>query len=189
MYAKTSLISKKFLALLMMAGALSLTACSDSSDDSAEQTAASNESTQMTNTMDVKQPEPTAETKAPLAEESDMPKVVEEVKEAVEQEVAAQVDKASEQVKEVVNAPAPAPEPVAVSGEKVYSTCVGCHGAQGEGGVGPKLAGQAVDAVVDKLQRYKAGEQVGPLTGMMAPMASGLSDADMQAVAEYVNQL
>ncbi|WP_238843332.1 c-type cytochrome [Thiomicrorhabdus xiamenensis] len=187
MYVKTSLISKKFLALLMMAGALSLTACSDSSDDSAEQTAAPQESTQMTNTMDVKQPEPTAETKAPLAEESDMPKVVEEAKEAVEQEVAAQVEKASEQVKEVVNAPAP--EPAAVSGDKVYATCVGCHGAQGEGGVGPKLAGQAVDAVVDKLQRYKAGEQIGPLTGMMAPMASGLSDADMQAVAEYVNQL
>ncbi|QKI90323.1 c-type cytochrome [Thiomicrorhabdus xiamenensis] len=116
-----------------------------------------------------------------------MPKVVEEAKEAVEQEVAAQVEKASEQVKEVVNAPAP--EPAAVSGDKVYATCVGCHGAQGEGGVGPKLAGQAVDAVVDKLQRYKAGEQIGPLTGMMAPMASGLSDADMQAVAEYVNQL
>ncbi|MBN2647194.1 MAG: c-type cytochrome [Thiotrichales bacterium] len=122
---------------------------------------------------------------APAAVEA--PAVVEAPKEAAKVEAPAVVEAPKETAK--VEAPA-APVAVAqVSGEKVYATCIGCHGAQGEGGVGPKLAGQVVADVVDKLKRYKAGEQVGPMTGMMAPMATGLSEADMQAVAEYVTKL
>lgn len=180
-------MSKKMFALLMMAGVLSLSACSDNGGD--EQNAAENSTQQMNNAMDVKQPEPSAAPKAPLAEE--VPEVktqasVPEIKpaskpEPVEETVAAEPEPASAPAEETATA--------GVSGEKVYATCVGCHGAAGEGGVGPKLAGQAVTDVVDKLQRYKAGEQVGPMTGMMAPMAAGLSEDDMQAVAEYVNGL
>lgn len=73
----------------------------------------------------------------------------------------------------------------ATAGQAAYSTCVGCHGAAGEGGVGPKLAGQAATDVADKLKKYKAGEQVGPMTSMMAPMAAGLSDADIDNIAAY----
>ena len=72
------------------------------------------------------------------------------------------------------------------AGQAAYSTCVGCHGAAGEGGVGPKLAGANPADTVAKLQKYKAGEQVGPMTSMMAPMAAGLSDADMENIAAYV---
>ena len=74
----------------------------------------------------------------------------------------------------------------AAAGQAAYATCAGCHGGAGEGGVGPKLAGQAPADVVSKLQKYKAGEQVGPMTSMMAPMAAGLSDADMENIAAYV---
>jgi len=74
----------------------------------------------------------------------------------------------------------------AAAGQAAYATCVGCHGANGEGGVGPKLAGQSAAAIKDKLHKYKAGEQVGPMTSMMAPMATGLSDADIENIAAYV---
>ena len=69
------------------------------------------------------------------------------------------------------------------------STCVGCHGANGEGGVGPKLAGQSAEDIAAKLHKYKAGEQVGPMTSMMAPMAQGLSDDDIKNIAAYIATL
>ncbi|MBN2866500.1 MAG: c-type cytochrome [Thiotrichales bacterium] len=73
----------------------------------------------------------------------------------------------------------------ATAGQAAYATCIGCHGAAGEGGVGPKLAGQAAADVAAKLHAYKKGEQVGPMTSMMAPMAAGLSDADIDNIAAY----
>jgi len=74
----------------------------------------------------------------------------------------------------------------ATAGQAAYATCVGCHGAAGEGGVGPKLAGADTASTVEKLTKYKNGEQVGPMTSMMAPMAAGLSEADMANIAAYV---
>ncbi|VAW47021.1 hypothetical protein MNBD_GAMMA03-1201 [hydrothermal vent metagenome] len=73
-----------------------------------------------------------------------------------------------------------------VDGAKVYASCAGCHGGNAEGGVGPTLNSQTAEAVSDKLNRYKAGEQLGPMTGMMTPIAKGLSDAEIKAVSEYV---
>ncbi len=78
----------------------------------------------------------------------------------------------------------------AAAGKAIYgSTCVGCHGANGEGGVGPKLAGQSAKAIAEKMHKYKAGEQVGPMTSMMAPMAAGLSDADIENIAAFIATL
>ena len=77
----------------------------------------------------------------------------------------------------------------ATAGQSAYATCVGCHGAAAEGGVGPKLAGAVPAETIAKLKAYKAGEQVGPMTSMMAPMAAGLSDADMENIAAYVASL
>ncbi len=89
----------------------------------------------------------------------------------------------TEAVKQVVVAKETAP---AVDGAKVYASCSGCHGVKAEGGVGPNLNAQASSAVIDKLNRYKAGEQIGPMSGMMTPIAKGLSDAEIKAVSEYV---
>jgi cytochrome c553 len=77
----------------------------------------------------------------------------------------------------------------ASAGQASYATCVGCHGMAGEGGVGPQLAGQPAAAIVTKLHKYKNGEQVGPMTAMMAPMAGGLSDADIANIAAYTASL
>lgn len=67
-----------------------------------------------------------------------------------------------------------------------YSTCIGCHGAQGEGGVGPMLAGQSKEDLTAKLVKYRSGENIGPLSAMMIPMATGLTDADIEVI---VNQI
>ena len=77
----------------------------------------------------------------------------------------------------------------AAAGKATFATCVGCHGASAEGGVGPKLAGQAAADIVKKLNDYKSGKQMGPMTSMMAPMAAGLSDSDVANIAAYVSSL
>lgn len=79
----------------------------------------------------------------------------------------------------------------AAAGKSKYSSsCASCHGANGEGaGIFPKLAGLSADAAAGKLTSYKAGKQVGPNTAMMAPMATGLSDADIANLAAHIATL
>lgn len=103
---------------------------------------------------------------------------------------------ATPQAAPVVQATAAKPtaptEPVVkaeVTGEKVYATCVGCHGASGEGGVGPKLQGQSVADLANKLAIYKAGKEIGPMSSMMIPNATQLSDKEITLVSEYIATL
>jgi cytochrome c553 len=79
----------------------------------------------------------------------------------------------------------------AAAGKSKYaSNCASCHGMNGEGaGIFPKLAGKPADEVASKLAAYKAGKQVGPNTAMMAPMAAGLSDADIANLAAHIATL
>lgn len=74
-------------------------------------------------------------------------------------------------------------------GKNTYSVCVGCHGVSGEGGIGPNLSSQTDSALIEKTFRYKAGETIGPLTPMMAPIAAGLSEEDVLSVAAYLDSL
>jgi cytochrome c553 len=77
----------------------------------------------------------------------------------------------------------------ASTGESLYARCVGCHGATGEGGVGPKLKGQSKLELMTKLKGYRDGKQYGPMTSMMAPNVSGFSDEDIEKVADYIAKL
>lgn len=79
----------------------------------------------------------------------------------------------------------------AAAGKAKYSAvCASCHGMNAEGaGIFPKLAGKTADDVTAKLTAYKAGKQVGPNTAMMAPMAAGLSDADIANLAAHIATL
>jgi mono/diheme cytochrome c family protein len=74
-------------------------------------------------------------------------------------------------------APAAAPSGDAAAGKQTWATkpCVGCHGANAEGGVGPKLAGTALtlDQVQTTVRNGKAG------TAMMAFGASQISDKEL----------
>lgn len=155
----------------ILGSTLFLAGCSGDSDDTAAQAPAAEQ-----NTMAVKQPAPVEAPKAAL-QPAPAPKEVEEAKAVVEEKVA----EVKEAAAEVVAA--------APSGEKLYATCVGCHGSKAEGGVGPRLNNQKAEDIVAKLTKYKAGEQMGPMTGMMAPMAAGLSSEDMKAISEYVTTL
>lgn len=184
----TSFKAPLALSALFLVTAVAITGCSG---DTEENTAAAPTAEQATKAMDVKPADVAPAEKAPLVKMEEMQKTVEkaveekveqvkdkavEVKEAAvetKQEVTAKVD----QVVKAVTTPA---------GQSAYSTCVGCHGANGEGGVGPRLNNQTVEDIVVKLEKYKAGEQVGPMTGMMAPMAAGLSTDDMTAIAQYI---
>jgi len=74
----------------------------------------------------------------------------------------------------------------ALPGEAKYVACGACHGAQGGGGVGPQLAGQTAEYIVNRLTQYKNGEKVGSQSNMMWAQAGGLSEADITDLAEYV---
>ncbi len=74
------------------------------------------------------------------------------------------------------------------AGEASYSACVSCHGPAGQGmAIFPSIAGKDADYISGRLTQYRAGEQVGPTTGLMAPMAAGLSDADIDNLAAYIS--
>jgi len=93
---------------------------------------------------------------------------------------------ASQQSTADVKQPVAEVTPAVTTGESLYATCVGCHGASGEGGVGPKLHGQSKEALIDKIKGYRDGKQFGPMTSMMAPNVQSFSDKDIEKVAEYI---
>ena len=75
-----------------------------------------------------------------------------------------------------------APDP----GEKLWGGCMGCHGQNGEGGLGPKLSGQTFDYISGRLITYKGRGTVGKQSNMMWSQASALSDQDITAVSKYI---
>ncbi len=94
-----------------------------------------------------------------------------------------------------VPAPAPAAPVAAAAGNaagaaKFAASCASCHGAKGQGiGTFPKLAGLSADTFKSRIADYKAGKQVGPQSAVMMPLASMLSDADVDNLAAHVATL
>jgi cytochrome c len=74
-------------------------------------------------------------------------------------------------------------------GKAKYATCAACHGAQGQGGAGPKLVGQPAAAIEKKLTTYKNKGQVGAQSQLMWGMAAGLSADDIKNIAAYTATL
>ena len=74
-------------------------------------------------------------------------------------------------------------------GKAAYASCIACHGAKGEGGIGPQLAGQSAAAIVDKLTRYKNGDTIGSQSSLMWAQAGMLSDTDIDHIAAFVESL
>lgn len=74
-------------------------------------------------------------------------------------------------------------------GKAKYGSCAGCHGAQGKGGVGPKLAGQPANVIEQKLIAYKNKQKVGPQSATMWGLSAGLTDADIKNLAAYTATL
>jgi cytochrome c553 len=74
-------------------------------------------------------------------------------------------------------------------GQKAYTTCIACHGAGGEGGVGPALAGQSANDIATKLVQYKNGETLGSQSALMWGQAAQLSDADIDNLSAFIETL
>ena len=72
------------------------------------------------------------------------------------------------------------------AGKGKYASCGACHGVQGQGGIGPALAGQPREDLINKLRSYKAGETIGAQSALMWGQAAMLSEGDISDVVEYI---
>ena len=67
-------------------------------------------------------------------------------------------------------------------------TCRTCHGVGGAKTLAPnypKLNGQNKAYLIGALKAYRAGDRKGGLAAAMAAQATQLTDADIEALAEY----
>lgn len=71
-------------------------------------------------------------------------------------------------------------------GQQAYVGCVACHGAGGEGGIGPMLAGQGASDIATALLQYRNGETRGEQSSLMWSQAAALSDDDIDNLAAYI---
>jgi len=74
-------------------------------------------------------------------------------------------------------------------GKTAFVGCTACHGAGGEGGIGPKLSGQDSSYISTALTAYKNRETRGPQSALMYASAAALSDADIANIAAFVESL
>ena len=68
----------------------------------------------------------------------------------------------------------------------LWAGCAACHGTNGGGGVGPMLAGQSSNDIINKLTIYKDGGQIGAQSALMWGQASMLSEQDIKTIGEFV---
>lgn len=69
-----------------------------------------------------------------------------------------------------------------------WLTCAACHGAKGQGGIGPMLAGQSADDIISKLLKYKAGIAVGPQSPLMYAQAQDLTEGQIGIFGVFVQE-
>jgi cytochrome c553 len=86
--------------------------------------------------------------------------------------------------------------------EKIYragdagrgiAACAGCHGPKGSGNPGaayPRISGQHATYAALQLKSFRAGERNASANGQtMSAVASKLTDAEIEALASYINGL
>ena len=78
-------------------------------------------------------------------------------------------------------------------GKALFAKCAGCHGADGKTaalGKSAIIAGQPAADLETKIAGYKAGTlNTAGMGALMKGQVSGLSDADIKAVASYISGL
>ena len=70
----------------------------------------------------------------------------------------------------------------------LWSGCAACHGADGGGGVGPKLSGQTADYITGRLYTYKDRGTVGAQSALMWGQAAMLSDKEITQIGEFIKE-
>jgi cytochrome c553 len=89
---------------------------------------------------------------------------------------------------------------LALIGQKIYRggvlgagvpACASCHGPQGKGipTQFPHLAGQHSEYIYTQLNAFRVGERANDGAKMMRTIAAKMTDADMKAVASYIQGL
>jgi cytochrome c553 len=75
----------------------------------------------------------------------------------------------------------------AAAGKAKAATCVGCHGANGEGiKPNPPLAGKAEDQFIQAMKDYKSGKRPNPI---MKTFSGQVNDQDVANLAAYYASL
>ena len=70
----------------------------------------------------------------------------------------------------------------------IWTGCAACHGADGGGGIGPKLAGQTSDYITDRLITYKNNGMVGSQSALMWGQAAMLSDQQINQIGKFIQE-
>ena len=81
---------------------------------------------------------------------------------------------------------------LSADGAALAKKCTGCHGTAFEKkamGKSQVVKGWKADKVIAALKGYKAGTYGGAMKGVMKGQASRLSDADIEALAKYIEGL
>ncbi len=81
---------------------------------------------------------------------------------------------------------------MAADGATLFKKCAGCHGAHGEKhalGKSAPIKGWPKEKIVEALKGYKAGTRnVYGMGALMKAQVAALSDADIEALADYISK-
>lgn len=79
-------------------------------------------------------------------------------------------------------------------GEKLFRDygCLNCHGEDGKGrpannSIFPVIGGQHKDYIVKQLNDFKSGDRDTDMSGTMSDLAGRMTDAEMEALADYLS--
>ncbi|MCC5977272.1 MAG: c-type cytochrome [Salinarimonas sp.] len=74
------------------------------------------------------------------------------------------------------------------AGEAMYAqACAQCHGRTGRGMASfPSVSGQDAEYIEARLIQYREGEQVGPNSALMIPVAADLSDENITDLSAFI---
>lgn len=70
----------------------------------------------------------------------------------------------------------------------LWAGCAACHGQNGEGGIGPMLAGQSATDIIGKLNTYKNNGTIGAQSALMWGQAAMLSDNDIDTIGKFIEE-
>lgn len=74
--------------------------------------------------------------------------------------------------------------------QKGVPACITCHGPLGEGSdIGPRLAGQNVMYIKSQIEAFANGTRHTVQSAIMQPIVAGLTDDDIEALAQYYNSV
>ena len=68
----------------------------------------------------------------------------------------------------------------------LWAGCAACHGQDGGGGIGPMLAGQSSNDIINKLTIYKNNGQIGAQSALMWGQAAMLSEQDIETIGNFI---